>query len=585
MLRPRLLYLVHQYGELTGVSLHTEMLVRELAETYEISVAWPVSEIPGHPGLWGLRFRPANGDERIIVTAPPSWPVTAFREPTVEAALQEILNWSAPDIIHIQHFLNWPLGTLDRAVESGAKVVVSFHDHYVLSPQYALAGFETHDEVITPEYSRRVFGRDLSRHLVERREFLRRSLERVSVRVAVSPYIEAKLQAVFPGEYRQIEYGIRPFQPLSRRPSARLRFGYLGQRVPMKGWDVLVRAFARVHDRFPDTELHCFCNAPDDGAAPNGVTFHGAYQPPDIASICQQFDIGVVPSVFAETYCMVLSELWLGGVPVIASEIGALRDRVVDGLNGWKFPAGDVAALADRMEWFATHDEWRDWSLPSPRLVDAMVAEYDELYRELSSASSRSEKLPSASGLPVGAADAVDAQTAPLLIVQTCEFADIGDAVHRMQAPSRAVAELPGISMVDCDIYHRRLSELAEQADVLIVHGLDAELLPLIEQRRAAGQVTVFEANDLVDDVHAWNPISHVARDRSLRDIYQSFLEVADGIQTTTPELARRLRDRTDRPIGIFPNQLALLPNLRQAVAEPTRLTIGWAGSPGHFAD
>jgi len=29
MSRPRLLYLVHQYGELTGVWLHTEILVRD----------------------------------------------------------------------------------------------------------------------------------------------------------------------------------------------------------------------------------------------------------------------------------------------------------------------------------------------------------------------------------------------------------------------------------------------------------------------------------------------------------------------------------------------------------------------------
>ena len=36
------------------------------------------------------------------------------------------------------------------------------------------------------------------------------------------------------------------------------------------------------------------------------------------------FDVAVIPSVFAETYCLVLSEMWMAGLPVAVSDIGAL---------------------------------------------------------------------------------------------------------------------------------------------------------------------------------------------------------------------------------------------------------------------
>jgi len=576
MTKPRLLFLVHQFGNLTGVELHTKMLTEALATEYEISVAWPVADVPSMPGSWGLRLKESDGTERIVLTDPPAWPVTPYSATTTDTALREILKWVQPDIIHIQHFLNWPLGVIDRALESHAKVVVSFHDHYALSPQYALTGKEAPAELISAEHAQ-FFGQDISPYLRKRREWLRRSLERIHARVTVSPYIERKMRDVFPLEYRQIEYGIRPFAPRPKISSNNLRFGFLGQRVPMKGWDVLVRAFEQTRRQHPHAELHCFCNAPD--VVSHGVLFHGAYQPEHIAEICSRIDVGVVPSIFAETYCMVLSELWHGGLPVAASDIGALHDRVTDGVNGLKFTPGDVDQLAQTLSWFVTHEDWHSWQLLPPRLMPEMAADYDALYRELLTTSRHS----TAATLVTNVSRSDRSQVDDIVILQTCEFSDIGDAVHRMHAPSRSVSKLPNVTVIECDVYHRQLPVLAEQADVLVVHGLDAELLPLIERRRATGRATVFEANDLVDDVHAWNPMAHVARDRSLKDVYRHFLKLADGIQTTTHELARRLRALTDRPIAVFPNQLEDIPPLRDRNA--SRLTIGWAGSPGHFAD
>lgn len=170
-----------------------------------------------------------------------------------------------------------------------------------------------------------------------------------------------------------------------------------------------------------------------------------------------------------------------------------------------------------------------------------------------------------------------------MLIVQACEFNDTGDGVYRFHAPSRALSRLPDVCVVDSDLQHRLFPQLAEQADVLILAGFDSDMVPLLEQRRAAGRITVFEANDYYDDIQSWNPLAARWYDRALQCSFRQGLTLTDAIQTSTPELARRWRLRTSHPVAAFPNQLAEVPPLKPVPVRP--LTIGWGGSPGHFAD
>lgn len=171
----------------------------------------------------------------------------------------------------------------------------------------------------------------------------------------------------------------------------------------------------------------------------------------------------------------------------------------------------------------------------------------------------------------------------PFLIVQACEFIDTGDGLYRFHAPSRALSRLPGVCVIDIDLQHRFFPRLAAQADVLILAGFDSDLLPVLEERRASGRITVFEANDYYDDIQSWNPLAARWYDRALQCSFRQGLTLTDAIQTSTPELARRWRLRTSHSIAAFPNQLADVPALEPVPVRP--LTIGWGGSPGHFAD
>lgn len=57
----------------------------------------------------------------------------------------------------------------------------------------------------------------------------------------------------------------------------------------------------------------------------------------------------IVPSLWYENMPRTIIEAYSCGLPVIASDIGALKEMVPASTTGWRFPAGDAAALAERL--------------------------------------------------------------------------------------------------------------------------------------------------------------------------------------------------------------------------------------------
>ena len=171
-----------------------------------------------------------------------------------------------------------------------------------------------------------------------------------------------------------------------------------------------------------------------------------------------------------------------------------------------------------------------------------------------------------------------------MLIAQVCDFGDDGDARYRAHDPSRFLARLPQVTTVDCHYFGRHLMELVDAADVLVLHFVnDWDFLDLCLRRRQAGKITVFEANDYYPDLQPWYPQARHWQDGTLRQLLLQFLKIADGVQTSTRELARRWQELGAKQVAVFANQLSDVPAF---LPSPERqLTIGWGGSPGHLAD
>jgi glycosyltransferase involved in cell wall biosynthesis len=80
------------------------------------------------------------------------------------------------------------------------------------------------------------------------------------------------------------------------------------------------------------------------------VHFAGFQNQSELPKFYAVADLFVLPSE-DEPWGLVINEAMCAGLPVVASEeIGAVPDLVKDGYNGFRFPAGDVEALAAHLQ-------------------------------------------------------------------------------------------------------------------------------------------------------------------------------------------------------------------------------------------
>jgi glycosyltransferase involved in cell wall biosynthesis len=115
------------------------------------------------------------------------------------------------------------------------------------------------------------------------------------------------------------------------------------------------------------------------------ITVHGYYRGGELPALLQKHGIGlvIVPSIWPEAHCLVISEAWLAGAAVAAFDLGAPAERIRAHGGGWLAPlergADGLAAIAN--QWLAgsiTTTPPRDIATP----IDAARA-HIELYRTI----------------------------------------------------------------------------------------------------------------------------------------------------------------------------------------------------------
>ncbi|MFN3486623.1 MAG: glycosyltransferase, partial [Planctomycetota bacterium] len=158
---------------------------------------------------------------------------------------------------------------------------------------------------------------------------------------------------------------------------------------------VLVEAFARVRAVFPEARMVLVGYGGEESelrraAARAGladaVIFPGER---DSSEVLSSFDLFVQPSLY-ESQGLAILEAMAAGRPVIATDVGGVRDVVRDGETGLLVPPKDPGALAAALVELARAPERAGALAARARAevrerfsVDRMVASYAQLYRRL----------------------------------------------------------------------------------------------------------------------------------------------------------------------------------------------------------
>ncbi|WP_412060584.1 glycosyltransferase [Rubrivirga sp. IMCC45206] len=207
-----------------------------------------------------------------------------------------------------------------------------------------------------------------------RRQDADRAAWREAVKRALVGQFDAALVAGTPQRAYAVDLGIPPshaFQPVDvvdnarfarlaaearaeRAPDDARRFLAVSRLTPIKGIDVLVDAYALYRaDAAAPWELAVVGYGPErqalEAAAGPGVTFSGFASGDALGHAYGRADALVLPS-HKDTWGLVVNEAMAAGLPVVVSDgAGCAVDLVAPGANGFTVPAGDPAALADRL--------------------------------------------------------------------------------------------------------------------------------------------------------------------------------------------------------------------------------------------
>ncbi len=130
-------------------------------------------------------------------------------------------------------------------------------------------------------------------------------------------------------------------------PAAGRYMAFAGRFVPEKGVDVALSAARRA--RLPLWLAGNAGDYPTRVAQSENVRFVNNLNAQQLAEFYRGARLFVMPSIWFETFGIVVGESMSHGVPVLASRIGALAETTVDNVTGLLFEPGNVDELAEKM--------------------------------------------------------------------------------------------------------------------------------------------------------------------------------------------------------------------------------------------
>lgn len=143
--------------------------------------------------------------------------------------------------------------------------------------------------------------------------------------------------------------------PLPRSPGSAPTVVTVGRLRPEKGHSVLLRAWTSVVKDVPDARLVLVGEGPERASLERSaeelriagsVTFAGGQE--DVWPFLAEADVFALPS-FSETSGIAAMEAMAAGLPLVASDVGGLREVVQDRRNGVLVPSDNPQSLAKEL--------------------------------------------------------------------------------------------------------------------------------------------------------------------------------------------------------------------------------------------
>ncbi|MEO6708597.1 MAG: glycosyltransferase, partial [Planctomycetota bacterium] len=407
----RIALVVHGFPphECTGVETHVAALAKRLAQRgVEVEVFAPRKD-PRAPEFAQRReARDGYHVTWIVANHTPRSAAEHLDRPGMAAAFGEFLERTRPALVHFHHVIKLGIGLIEETARRGIPSIYTAHDYYPICHRTVLARpdltrcstigdsaacarcdtavsflnlqsrWSDYHAGVLPQSLPAADRTELARLLdssrgtseyaasIESRAALdlrrKQGFDLLDLVLAPTEFLRAQLIAggFDAGRVVVDHYGIESaaLEALALPQDSsgrRLTFGYLGGALKHKGLHVLLEAFAPLKDRahlviHADSTDREYVHALQLRAQELGVDWRGAFAAGELASVLEDIDVLVVPSIWWENAPFVIREAFAASRPVVASDTPALRESVRDGVDGLLVAPGDVAALCAALQ-------------------------------------------------------------------------------------------------------------------------------------------------------------------------------------------------------------------------------------------
>lgn len=285
-----------------------------------------------------------------------------------------IKKW-AIELVHIRHIAWHSLGLIDVVKSLGIPCIFSFHDFYTLCPSLKLLDENLeycagHCSISCGECKHELWDEGAFDRLKHNQikpwkskfgQYLAKCDGFVTTNNQAKSLLIEHYQQLNVENFKVIEHG-RDFVDFTQlalpiKRNGPIRLLVLGNISPAKGGLLLEALAKNTSDTF--IEIHILGAVSPALNLPECVFCHGVYDRENLTELISKIkpNIGLVLSIWPETWCHTLTEYWANGIPVIGSNLGAVGKRLENTNAGWVLSSLDVESLISCLK-SISYDGW-----------------------------------------------------------------------------------------------------------------------------------------------------------------------------------------------------------------------------------
>ncbi len=314
---------------------------------------------------------------------------------------RDLVNREKPDVVHVGHPMR--VGELVKVLKPlNIPYVVTLTDFFLACPKIYL--FTSKNTLCDGPEGGIACGNlcpEIPNGFIKKRLETARDIL-FNAKAVVSP--SRFLAGIFEKEFqdlniRVVNHGLR-YSIVKRNEKSytkgdRIVFCYAGSLTSHKGVHTLIGAFKEVYSN--DASLRIYGSGPYESynnhlmamaKEDKRIEFCGVYSEEQVGEILESVDVVITPSLWYENYPLILHEALACNVPVIATDIGGMAEKIKDGVNGFLFRMGDSQHLKEVLQMIADNPAMLNMlkhninSMMIPT-VEQEAYTYERIYRQI----------------------------------------------------------------------------------------------------------------------------------------------------------------------------------------------------------